>query len=105
MAIVGILQVSLRAFDTWFEIIARVAVALEAILPLPQLVLNYTRHSLSGFRFTLLFAWVTGDGVKTIFYYIDDQEYYYKIGGTCQAILNFGILAQYIYYWRKKRLE
>ncbi|KAK9389071.1 hypothetical protein V1515DRAFT_325491 [Lipomyces mesembrius] len=105
MAVIGILELCLRSFDTWFAIIARVAVALEAVLPLPQLILNYTRHSLAGFRFTLLFAWVSGDFVKTLFYYIDGQEYYYKVGGTCQTVLDFGILAQYVYYWRKKRLE
>ncbi|KAK9446658.1 uncharacterized protein V1518DRAFT_423195 [Limtongia smithiae] len=104
-AIVGIFELFLHNFDTWFAIIARVAVALEAVLPLPQLILNYTRHSLSGFRFTLLFAWVSGDFVKTLFYYIDDQEYYYKVGGTSQTILDFAILWQYFYYWRKQRLE
>ncbi|KAK9469542.1 hypothetical protein V1512DRAFT_218717 [Lipomyces arxii] len=105
MAVVGIFELFLKSFDTWFAIIARVAVATEAVLPLPQLILNYTRHSLSGFRFTLLFAWVSGDFVKTIFYYIDGQEFYYKVGGTCQTVLDFAILWQYIYYWRKKRLE
>ncbi|KAK9458091.1 hypothetical protein V1511DRAFT_523550 [Dipodascopsis uninucleata] len=103
MVFFGVLTIVLRGFDTYFGIIARIAVALEAVLPLPQLILNYTRHSLSGFRFTLLFAWVSGDLVKTVFYYIDDQEYYYKIGGTIQTLLDFAILAQYIYYWRQKR--
>ncbi|KAK9480851.1 hypothetical protein V1514DRAFT_324637 [Lipomyces japonicus] len=104
LAFVGVMQLFLRSFDTWFELIARVAVAVEAVLPLPQLILNYTRHSLSGFRFTLLFAWVSGDFVKTLFYYIDGQEYYYKIGGTVQTLLDFAILAQYLYYWRQKYL-
>jgi len=103
MATVGVFELLLMSFDTWFAIIGRIAVALEAVLPLPQLILNYTRHSLGGFRFTLLFAWVSGDLVKTVFYYVDDQEYYYKIGGTVQTLLDVGILVQYIYYWRKKR--
>lgn len=101
----AILQLLLRSFDTWFSLIERTAVGLEAVLPLPQLLLNYSRHSLSGFRFTLLFAWVSGDFVKTLFYYIDGQAYYYQIGGTCQTLLDVGIFAQYVYYWRKKRLE
>ncbi|KAK9461649.1 uncharacterized protein V1516DRAFT_672576 [Lipomyces oligophaga] len=105
MGVIGIFHLLLRSFDTWFQIIARTAVALEAILPLPQLMLNYTRHSLSGFRFTLLFAWVSSDAVKTINYFIDGSDYYYQIGGMSQTILDFGILAQYLYYWRQARLQ
>ncbi|KAK7205997.1 hypothetical protein BZA70DRAFT_289173 [Myxozyma melibiosi] len=105
MGTLALLQFLLRSFDTWFLFIERLAVALEAFIPLPQLILNYTRHSLSGFRFTLLFAWVSGDFVKTLFYYINGEAYYYQIGGTCQTLLDCGILAQYVYYWRKKRLE
>ncbi|KAK9474123.1 uncharacterized protein V1510DRAFT_412482 [Dipodascopsis tothii] len=87
-----------HSFDTYFAIIARVAVALEAIIPLPQLLLIHNRRSLSGFRFTLLFAWVSSDAVKFIQFCTDGSDGFYKIGAGIQTLLDFGITAQYCYY-------
>lgn len=46
-----------------------VGLMLEAILPLPQLIVNAQRHSVQGFRLSLLLNWLAGDASK-IFYYM-----------------------------------
>lgn len=39
-------------------------------LPIPQLLANYQRKSLAGFRSTVLMGWIVGDSFKTGYFFL-----------------------------------
>jgi len=49
-------------YQTYIDTIGLVALGLESTLPIPQLLSNYRRKSLAGFRMTVLGGWLLGDG-------------------------------------------
>lgn len=54
--------------SVYFETIGFLGLLLEAVLPLPQLITNHQRHSVQGFRLSLLANWLGGDASKMFYY-------------------------------------
>ncbi|KAI6001042.1 hypothetical protein F5J12DRAFT_723880 [Pisolithus orientalis] len=50
--------------DVYISIIGFVALGMESMLPIPQLISNYKQKSLYGFRASTLIGWVGGDSFK-----------------------------------------
>ena len=52
------------AASLYTNIIGYVGLAIEAVLPLPQIFSNHRAHSCKGFRLSVLVNWLIGDGMK-----------------------------------------
>lgn len=65
IAIQTILYLLLGSFPTYISILGYLALGLESTLPIPQLISNQKRKSLSGFSIIVLLGWVGGDLFKT----------------------------------------
>ncbi|VVT43553.1 uncharacterized protein SAPINGB_P000038 [Magnusiomyces paraingens] len=87
----------------YIQTLGFVGLMLEAILPLPQLIVNAQRHSVQGFRLSLLLNWLAGDASK-IFYYLygtSDPEklaFQFMMCVVIQTILDLIGGWQYVYY-------
>jgi solute carrier family 66, member 2 len=54
-------------------LVGYVALGVEAMLPIPQVLANQKSRSCTGFRLSVLISWLIGDTMKTIFFYSSDH--------------------------------
>ena len=54
------------------QIIGYVGLAIEAILPLPQIFANQRNQSCKGFRLSVLANWLLGDAMKMGFFFVSE---------------------------------
>lgn len=79
-----------------------VALAIEATLPLPQLLANWQRRGCLGFRPSIIVNWVLGDTFKMWFFFASpdgEVPWAFKACGIFQACCDLGLAAQYL-VWR-----
>jgi hypothetical protein len=63
-------------------------------LPIPQLISNFQRKSLAGFRSTVLLGWVFGDAFKTIYFFAQaGNSWQFKATSAAASFLFGGNLA------------
>lgn len=103
-ALIGVntvLYIFLSGFDTYVDTIGLVALGLESTLPIPQLLSNFRRKSLSGFRMTVLAGWVFGDAFKTIYFFAQPgNSWQFKATACFQLSVDCLICAQAWIYRR-----
>ena len=102
------LTLTLLALHTFFrptssslynQIIGYVGLAIEAILPLPQIHANQRAQSCKGFRLSVLANWLLGDAMKMGFFFMSEQgkvPWAFKLCAIFQAFCD-GILGTQ--YW------
>jgi len=74
------------------------ALAIEAILPLPQILANQRRKSCVGFRVSVLANWLIGDAFKMTFFFLKgdrDVPWAFKACGIFQAACDCYLGVQY----------
>ena len=74
------------------------ALAVEAILPLPQIFANQRRKSCVGFRISVLVNWLIGDAFKMTFFFLKgdrDVPWAFKACGIFQAACDCYLGVQY----------
>ncbi|KAM0748310.1 hypothetical protein T439DRAFT_291721 [Meredithblackwellia eburnea MCA 4105] len=101
------LYLILHSFQFYITGLGFLALGLEATLPIPQLLVNFERKSTAGFRRTVLAAWVGGDAVKTIYFFLTpDNSISFKACAIFQLSVDLCICAQtWIYRAKTKRDE
>ena len=83
------------------NIIGYVGLAIEAVLPLPQIFSNQRAHSCKGFRLSVLVNWLLGDAMKMGFFFMSEPgkvPWAFKLCGIFQACCDVGLGAQYWIY-------
>lgn len=55
--------------EIYINILGYTGLAVEAILPLPQIIANHRARSCVGFRISLLAAWIIGDTMKMCYFF------------------------------------
>ena len=83
------------------NVIGYVGLAIEAVLPLPQIVSNQRAHSCKGFRLSVLANWLLGDAMKMGFFFMSEPgkvPWAFKLCGIFQACCDLGLGAQYWVY-------
>lgn len=73
---------------SWTTLLGYVALAIEATLPLPQIIANQKRRGCKGFRLSVLANWLIGDAMKMIFFFVknnSDVPWAFKLCGVFQA--------------------
>lgn len=89
------------AASLYTNIIGYVGLAIEAILPLPQILSNQRAHSCKGFRLSVLVNWLIGDAMKMGFFFMSEPgkvPWAFKLCGIFQACCDVGLGAQYWVY-------
>jgi hypothetical protein len=83
------------------HLIGYLGLAIEAILPLPQIFANQRAKSCKGFRVSVLANWLLGDAMKMGFFFTSDAgkvPWAFKMCGIFQACCDAGLGVQYWVY-------
>ncbi|KAK3714823.1 hypothetical protein LTR37_007558 [Vermiconidia calcicola] len=74
-----------------------VALSVEAILPIPQILQNQRNQSCKGFRFSVLVNWLIGDAFKMTYFFLSegDVPWAFKLCGLFQAACDCYLGVQY----------
>ncbi|ORC92848.1 uncharacterized protein TM35_000021740 [Trypanosoma theileri] len=79
-------------------VVGYVALGLEALLVLPQILRNHRRCSTAGLTMMLVLTWVLGDLIKVVYFIVDKQPLPFLVCGCIQIGLDVIVVAQVIYY-------
>ena len=83
------------------KLIGYLGLAIEATLPLPQILANYRAQSCKGFRVSVLVNWLMGDTMKISYYLASEPgkvPWAFKMCGIFQACCDACLGAQYFVY-------
>ena len=86
----------------YVEIIGALAMTIEATLPLPQVVENYSRKSTAGFSLVVLGTWFFGDAFKTYYYVRAVAPMQFIACGMFQLSMDTVLVLQMVYYSQKQ---
>lgn len=77
-----------------------VALSVEAILPIPQILQNERSRSCKGFRLSVLANWLIGDAFKMTYFFLSDTKvpWAFKLCGLFQAACDCYLGVQYGMY-------
>lgn len=87
--------------STYTQVIGYVGLAIEAILPLPQVMANQRAQSCKGFRVSVLVNWLVGDAMKMGYFFNSEPgkvPWAFKMCGIFQACCDAGLGVQYWVY-------
>ncbi|KAN0088575.1 hypothetical protein V8E55_005632 [Tylopilus felleus] len=84
--------------EVYISLLGFFALGLESTLPIPQLICNYKRKSLHGFRASTLIGWVGGDAFKTAYFFVQGSSLQFKVCAVFQLSVDAAIMAQRLYY-------
>lgn len=85
-------------FIPYTDFLGYIALAIEATLPLPQLLSNYRRKGCKGFRPSVIVNWIIGDTFKMWFFFASaagEVPWAFKACGVFQALCDLGLGAQF----------
>ncbi|GAB1212968.1 hypothetical protein ATERTT37_002117 [Aspergillus terreus] len=88
--------------ELYINTLGYTGLAVEATLPLPQIVSNHRSRSCKGFRVSVLVAWILGDIMK-LSYFFGSQEvipWAFRLCGMFQCVCDFYLGAQFWMYTR-----
>ena len=83
------------------QIVGYVGLAVEAVLPLPQVFANQRARSCKGFRVSVLANWLIGDAMKMGYFFNSEPgkvPWAFKLCGIFQACCDAGLGFQYWAY-------
>ncbi|KAF2403047.1 hypothetical protein EJ06DRAFT_580233 [Trichodelitschia bisporula] len=95
------LQVLLGTAPGYSALLGYIALAIEATLPLPQIMANHQRKCCRGFRVSVLGNWLLGDTFKMVFFFAKgsaDIPWAFKLCGVFQACCDSYLGVQYWMY-------
>lgn len=82
-------------------LIGYLGLAIEATLPLPQILANARAGSCNGFRLSVLANWLAGDAMKMGYFFLSEEDkvpWAFKMCGIFQACCDTGLGVQYWVY-------
>jgi hypothetical protein len=88
-------------FIPYTSFLGYIALAIEATLPLPQLLANYKKRGCKGFRVSVIINWIIGDTFKMWFFFASSSgevPIAFKLCGVFQALCDLGLGLQF-YMW------
>ncbi|ESL08429.1 hypothetical protein TRSC58_03868 [Trypanosoma rangeli SC58] len=88
------------------EVFGYMALGIEAMLVLPQILRNDRRKSTQGLTMTLVLTWFVGDIIKVFYFIFDHQPFPFILCGCLQLFLDLVVGGQIIYFrMRHKQLH
>jgi hypothetical protein len=87
-------------FIPYTNLLGGIALAIEATLPIPQLLANWRRRGCKGFRVSVCINWIIGDTFKMWFFFASGSgeggvPLAFKICGVFQACCDLGLGVQF----------
>jgi solute carrier family 66, member 2 len=83
-----VLQLIFGHSASYAGLLGAIALAIEAILPIPQILANHRRRGCKGFRVSVLANWLVGDAFKMVFFIAkgaNEVPWAFKLCGMFQA--------------------
>jgi hypothetical protein len=99
LLVLHLLLSSTSLFIPYTNLLGAIALAVEATLPLPQLLTNWQRRGCAGFRPSVIANWVVGDTFKMWFFFTSAEgevPWAFKACGVFQAMCDLGLALQYL---------
>lgn len=98
----SVLTVLLRYNPFFSSFIGILGLFIEALLPLPQILMLQRLRTVENFKSILLVSWLGGDCMKLsyLFFGTDNISFIFIFAGLFQMALDLVILGQYIYFYR-----
>jgi len=99
-AVLAVLQLFIGTNPTYVQLQGYVALGVEAILPIPQILENHRARSCKGFRFSVLVNWLIGDVFKMTYFFMSEGgiPWAFKLCGLFQAACDAFLGVQYWMY-------
>ncbi|EST08183.1 hypothetical protein PSEUBRA_002270 [Kalmanozyma brasiliensis GHG001] len=91
--------------STFISILGYLALGLESTLPIPQLISNYRRKSLAGFRSSVLVGWLGGDSFKLLYFVLRGSPVQFTVCAVFQLSVDLAIVAQRAMYREQTERE
>ncbi|KOS19764.1 putative membrane protein [Escovopsis weberi] len=87
-------------YSLYSSLIGSVGLAVEATLPIPQILSNAEKKSFKGFRLSVLASWLGGDAMKLMWFFTSTTEipFAFKACGVFQALCDCFLGVQYAMY-------
>ncbi|KAJ5689317.1 hypothetical protein N7462_003709 [Penicillium macrosclerotiorum] len=100
LAVVHLTPISDSA--TYISILGCIGLAVEAILPVPQILANHRSGSCKGFRLSVLAAWIIGDTMKMSYFFCSEEviPWAFKLCGMFQCVCDLYLGVQYWMFTR-----
>ena len=89
-----VLYIIFSSSSTFIALLGYIALGLESTLPIPQLIANYRRKSLAGFRTSVLVGWLGGDSFKLLYFLLRTSPVQFTSCAVFQLSVDLAILAQ-----------
>ncbi|KAI9933281.1 hypothetical protein ASPWEDRAFT_43051 [Aspergillus wentii DTO 134E9] len=88
--------------ESYIALLGYVGLAVEATLPVPQILANHRTRSCKGFRLSVLAAWIIGDTMKMSYFFFSEETipWAFRICGMFQCACDFYLGFQYWMYTR-----
>jgi hypothetical protein len=96
-----VLQIFFFSSEAYSSLLGAVALAIEAMLPIPQILANHQRRCCKGFRVSVLANWLVGDAFKMVFFFAKDSgdvPWAFKLCGLFQAACDVFLGIQYFMF-------
>jgi hypothetical protein len=98
LGITTVLQLVFGNSQTFVDAVGYVALGIEAMLPLPQVMANQRTRSCDGFRVSVLASWLLGDAMKMVYFYnAQHVGFQFKACALVQMVLDAYLGVQ---FWR-----
>lgn len=98
--VLAALQLFVGSSSAYIALQGYVALSVEAILPIPQILENQRMRSCKGFRLSVLVNWLLGDAFKMTYFFLSDNNvpWAFKLCGLFQAGCDCYLGVQYWMY-------
>lgn len=99
-AALAVLQFLVGTQSSYVAIQGYVALGVEAVLPIPQILENHKLRSCKGFRLSVLVNWLLGDVFKMTYFFLSEGgiPWAFKLCGLFQAACDCYLGVQYWMY-------
>ncbi|KAL2845974.1 hypothetical protein BJX68DRAFT_128365 [Aspergillus pseudodeflectus] len=84
----------------YIELLGYVGLAVEAILPLPQVIANHRSRSCKGFRLSVAAAWILGDVMKLSYFFTSEDgiPWAFRLCAMFQCVCDAYLCVQFWMY-------
>lgn len=91
-------------YQAYSSLIGYVGLSVEAILPIPQILVNYRSRSSQGLRISVLASWLVGDSMKMFWFFTSKTTipWAFKLCGMFQAVCDSMLGVQYVLYGQQQ---
>jgi lipid-A-disaccharide synthase-like uncharacterized protein len=86
----------------YISLLGYIGLAVEATLPIPQILANHRSGSCNGFRVSVIAAWILGDTMKMSYFFNSTETipWAFKLCGIFQCVCDFYLGFQFYFFTR-----